>query len=183
MSCREALNIAQDQDLDLVLVAEKAQPPVVRIIDHGRWKYEQDKLKKEHKKKKPQEVKGITLRPGTAEHDLQVIVRKAIKFLNEGDKVRLVCRFRQRELAHPEVGKGKLLIIAERLADLGKPDRDPILNGREMVLLINPKPATGGVKKNVKAEEQASDEVENQQNGGEEVQNLGNGEDHATEVS
>ncbi len=159
MTCREALNAAKDQELDLVLVAEKAQPPVVRIINFGRWKYEQEKLKKENKKK-TQEVKGITMRPGTAEHDLQVIVKKAIKFLGEGDKVRLVCRFRQRELAHPEVGKGKLLIIAERLADLGKPDRDPILNGREMVLLINPKPA-GGPKKNVKAEDQ--------QDGGEEV--------------
>jgi translation initiation factor IF-3 len=153
MSTKEALRLAEDMGLDLVLVAEKAQPPVVRIIDHGRWKYEQSKAKKENKRK-TQEVKGIQLRPVTGEHDLQVIVKKAIKFLQEGDKVRFVCRFRQRELAHPKVGEGKLRYIMENIEDYGKADRDPVLSGRDMVLVVNPKPQAppGGTKKNVEAE-------------------------------
>ncbi len=134
---------AESEGLDLVLVAPKAQPPVAKIIDHGRWKYEQNKLRKENKKK-TQEVKGISLRPGTAEHDLQVIVRKATKFLKAGDKVRIVCRFRPRELAHPAVGREKLLMIAESLADLGKRDKDPALSNRDMVMIINPKSTPTG---------------------------------------
>jgi len=151
MSTREALNLAQQADLDLVLVAPTAEPPVARIVDYGRWKYEQEKTKKENKKK-TQEVKGITLRPNTAEHDLMVLVRKAIQFLGEGDKVRLVCRFKQRELAHPEVGAKKLEFIAAQVDEIGKRDKDPALSGREMVMVLNPKPA--GKQKNAKAEDQ-----------------------------
>lgn len=161
MPTRQALELAEEKGLDLVLIAEKAQPPVCRIIDHGRWKYEQSKAKKENKKK-PQEVKGINLRPATGEHDLQVIIKKALKFLEEGDKVRLVCRFRQRELAHPRVGEQKLRKIMEALDEVGKPERDPVLTGRDMVLVVNPRPpGTGGAKKNVKTEDPP--------NGGEEV--------------
>jgi translation initiation factor IF-3 len=154
MPTRKALDLAEDQGLDLVLIAEKAQPPVVRIIDHGRWKYEQSKAKKESKKK-VQEVKGINMRPATGEHDLQIIIKKAIKFLQDGDKVRLVCRFRQRELAHPKVGETKLRHIMQALEEFGKTERDPILGGREMVLVISPRPQApppGGAKKNVEAE-------------------------------
>ncbi len=159
MSCRDALNMAEERGLDLVLVAEKAQPPVVKITNYGRWKYEQSKAKKENKKK-PQEVKGITISPRIAEHDLMVAMKKAERFLNENDKVRIVCRFKQRELAHPDIGKQKLLWIADKVADLGKIDRDPALSGREMVLIINPKPS-GGAKKNAKAEDvqDSSEEV------------------------
>lgn len=137
MSTRDALNKAKDEGMDLVLVAQKAQPPVAKIIDYGRWKYEQNKIRRENKRK-TQEVKGITMRPGTATHDLQVIIRKATKFLEAGDKVRIVCRFRYRELAHPNVGKEKLIGIAEELAELGKMEREPALNGREMVMVLNP---------------------------------------------
>lgn len=159
MPTREALNLAEEQGLDLVLVAEKAQPPVTRITNHGRWKYQQSKLKKENAKK-AQELKGITMRPNIAEHDLQVIIRKATKFLQEGDKVRFVCRFRPRELAHPENGQRKLDAIMEAIGEFGKQDKKPMLNGREMVMLVNPI-SSGGQKKNAKAEDQ--------QNGGEEV--------------
>jgi len=158
MSTREALNLAQQAELDLVLVAPAADPPVAKIVDYGRWKYEQEKTKKENKKK-TQEVKGITLRPNTAEHDLMVLVRKALQFLGEGDKVRVVCRFKQRELAHPEVGAKKLEFIANNVEEVGKRDKDPVLSGREMVMVLNPRPA--GKQKNAKAEDQ--------QNSGEEV--------------
>lgn len=152
MPTREALNLAENEDMDLVLVAEKAQPPVVRIIDFGRWKYEQSKLKKESKKK-TQEVKGINLTPRTGEHDLMVVVKKAIRFLLDGDKVRIVCRFRQRELVHPKVGEEKLKYIVGHLEEYGKLERDPALAGREMVIVLSPKPQSGGAKKNVKAED------------------------------
>lgn len=159
MTCRDALNMAESQGLDLVLVAERAQPPVVKIANYGKWKYEQSKAKKENKKK-TQEVKGITISPRIAEHDLTVAMKKAERFLLDNDKVRIVCRFKARELAHPIIGHQKLMWIADRVAEIGKIDRDPVLNGREMVLIINPK-VTGGAKKNAKTEDE--------QDGGEEV--------------
>jgi translation initiation factor IF-3 len=140
MPVREALNRARDAGLDLVLVAERADPAVVKIVDYGKHKYEQSKLKKD-KKPKAQDVKGVKLSPNIGEHDVQVIVRKARTFLTDGDKVRVVCRFRQRELAHPEVGRRKIEAVIEAVGDLGKPDKDPMLNGREMVVVINPVPA------------------------------------------
>jgi translation initiation factor IF-3 len=149
VSSRDALRAAQEADLDLVLVAPNADPPVCKIVDYGKHKYEQSKAKKDHKRK-VQEVKGVKLRPGTDVHDLQVLVRKAKKFLEDGDKVRVTCVFRHRELAHPEVGREKLHKIAAELESLGKVDRDPILNGREMVIVVNPIP---GKKKDVKAED------------------------------
>lgn len=143
--------MAQQEGLDLVLVAANAQPPVARIVDYGKWKYEQDKLKKDQKKK-TQEVKGIKISPNIAEHDIQVAVRKAKEFLGENDKVRIVCRFRYRELAYPDRGREKMEHIAQELAEFGKRERDPVLNGREMVMVINPKPTGGSAKKNAKAE-------------------------------
>lgn len=150
MPVRESLNKARELGLDLVLVAERADPPVVKIVDYGKHKYEQSKLKKD-KKPKGQDVKGVKLSPNIGEHDVQVIVRKARTFLTDGDKVRVVCRFRQRELAHPEVGRRKIQSVIDAVADLGKPDKDPALSGREMVVVINPTPA--GKSKDVKTED------------------------------
>lgn len=135
---REAIEKAKEAELDLVLIAAHADPPVAKIIDHGKYKYEQAKLKKENRRK-VQEVKGVKLRPGTQEHDLQVLVRNAQKFLSEGDKVRIVCQFRRRELDHPAIGKEKLKWVAEQLEEHGKLDREPVLNGREMVMVVSPK--------------------------------------------
>lgn len=146
---REALTLARENELDLVLVAPNADPPVCKIVDYGKHKYDQAKAKKDHKKK-VQEVKGVKLRPGTDTHDIGVLVRKAKKFLEEGHKVRVTCVFRYRELAHPEVGRDKLQVIAEQLADLGKVDRDPSMNGRELVMVVNP---TAGKKKDAKTED------------------------------
>jgi translation initiation factor IF-3 len=156
---REALEKAKEAGLDLVLVAEKAVPPVCKIVDFGKHKYEQSKLKKD-KKPKGQEVKGIKVSPNIAEHDLGVQIRKTRQFLEDGDKVRVVCRFRQRELQHPENGRRKLDAVIAGVADLGKPDKEPALSGREMTVVINPKP-TGGKNKDGKDE--------NKQDGGEEV--------------
>lgn len=153
LNSRDALDIAQGEGLDLVLVAPNAQPPVARIVDYGKWKYEQDKLKRDQKKK-TQEVKGIKISPRIAEHDMQVAIRKAIEFLGDGDKVRLVCRFRFRELAYPELGRERMEKIADELAEYGKRERDPALSGREMVMVINPKPQTGGGKKDAKAKDE-----------------------------
>lgn len=158
MSSREALNQAREEGLDLVLVADKADPAVVKIVDYGKHKYEQSKLKKD-KKPKGQDVKGVKLSPNIGEHDVQVIVKRARAFLTEGDKVRVVCRFRQRELSHPEVGRRKIEAVIEAVADLGRPDKDPTLSGREMVVVINPTPT--GSKKDGK--------TENKQDGGKEV--------------
>ena len=149
MSSREALHKAQEMELDLVLVAPNADPPVCKVVDYGKHKYDQAKAKKDHKRK-VQEVKGVKLRPGTDVHDIGVLVRKAKRFLEEGHKVRVTCVFRHRELAHPEVGREKLAKIAVQLEALGKVDRDPVLNGREMVIVVNPIP---GKKKDAKAED------------------------------
>jgi translation initiation factor IF-3 len=160
LSTRTAVDMARGEGLDLVLVAANAVPPVVRIVDHGKYKYEQSKLNKDKKPKK-QEVKGIKISPTTADHDLQVATRSAIKFLGEGHKVRLVCRFRKRQLGHPEVGRDRIMKIVNWVAEHGRIERDPALSGNEMVVVINPKPAGGGTKKNV--------ETEDKQDGGEEV--------------
>jgi translation initiation factor IF-3 len=151
MPTREALERAKEAGLDLVMVAEKAEPPVCKIVDFGRHKYEQSKLKKD-KKPKAQEVKGIKVSPNIAEHDLSVQIRKARQFLEDGDKVRVVCRFRQRELQHPDNGRRKIDAVIAEVADLGKPDKEPVLTGREMTVVINPKPA-GGKNKDAKSED------------------------------
>jgi len=152
--------MAEDAGLDLVMVAPNAEPPVAKIVDHGKYKYEQDKQKKDQKKK-PQEVKGIKISPNIAENDMRTATRKAIDFLGNGDKVRVVCRFKFRELAYPDRGKQKLLWIAKELEEIGKPEKEPALNGREMVMVINPKVTGGSQKKNAKAEDtqDSSEEV------------------------
>jgi len=138
VSTREALDKAIEVGLDLVLVAAQAEPPVARIVNYGKYKYEQAKQKKDHKPKK-QEVKGIKISPNIAEHDLMVQARKAKQFLGEGHKVRVVCRFRARELAHPELGVKKMDVISQVVEEIGKREKDPALTGREMVMVINPK--------------------------------------------
>lgn len=159
MKTEEAIDIAREEGLDLVLIAPNAEPPVCRIVDYGKHKYDQDKLKKDQKRK-VQEVKGIKISPKIQEHDIQVGIRKAAKFLQAGDKVRLVCRFRRRELAYPKLGYDKLEYMSEQLQEYGRKERDPVLNGNEMVMVLNPK-SSGSQKKDAKAE--------NEQDGSQEV--------------
>ncbi|MFO0091065.1 MAG: translation initiation factor IF-3, partial [Armatimonadota bacterium] len=161
LDTRDAVNRAQGEGLDLVLVAPNADPPVCRIVDYGKYKYELAKRTKDNKPKK-QEVKGIKISPVIADHDLMVAVRSTIKFLEEGHKVRVVCRFRKKQLTHPEVGKARLLKLIERVEEVGKPDREPVMSGMEMVVVINPKII--GSKKN------AQGKTEDKQDSSEAVQ-------------
>lgn len=148
MQSRQALAQAKEQGLDLLMVAPNAQPPVCRIVDYGKYKYETEKREKENKRKQ-QDVKGIKLRPGTAENDLNTLLRNARKFLDEGDKVRVVCQFRAREITHPEIGLKQMAKIAERLADIATVEKAASLDGRQMVMVLIPKPkkTTEGKKK------------------------------------
>lgn len=166
---RKALTMAEEAGLDLVLVAPGAQPPVCRIIDYGRYKYEQGKRDKENKqKRKTQDVKGIKIGPGTAGHDLQVSLKNAKKFLAEGDKVRFLVQFRSREIAHPELGVAKLKWFLEQLGDMVVVDKPAGLEGRQMTMVVSPnkKALSKGQDKDGKQAENVQDRVE-------EVQNLG----------
>ena len=160
MQSRQALNIAREEGLDLVLVSPTAQPPVCRIIDYGKHKYLEGKLGKD-KKSKQQEVKGIKISPRIAEHDLAFNIKKAIEFLEEGNKVKVTCMFKAREVTHPELGRKKLDVFAEHVADYGIVERIPTLDGRLMIMVLNPKP--GAAKK-----KDAKDP--NKQNSGQAVQ-------------
>ncbi len=173
MQSRQALTIARDEGLDLVLVSATAQPPVCKIIDYGKHKYLEGKLGN-NKKSKQQELKGIKISPRIAAHDLGFLVKNAIKFLEEGSKVKVTCQFRSREITHPELGKQKLDTFAELCLDFGTVERQPALDGRLMIMVLTPKP--GAVKK-----KDAKDQ--NKQDSGKAVQDHGNGQDNATEVA
>ncbi len=173
LQSRQALTLAREQGLDLVMVSPQAQPPVCKIIDFGKYKYTNEKLQKESKKKQ-QEVKGIKMRPGTAEHDLLHLVKNASKFLDEGHKVKVTCQFRAREITHPEIGLRKMEWFAQQLAGVSVVERPPSLDGKLMIMILNPKPATGK-SKNAKDQDQ--------QNGSKTVQNHRDGEDNPPPVA
>jgi len=174
MQSRQALQQARDEGLDLVMVSPTAQPPVCKIIDFGKHKYLEGKLGKD-KKSKQQDVKGIKISPRIAEHDLAFLVKNAIRFLEEGHKVKVTCMFKAREITHPELGRKKLDTFADMVKDIALVERAPSLDGRMMIMVLNPKPNTGSKKTNAKAEDK--------QDSGEKVQDLRNGEDSAPEVA
>ncbi len=159
MQSRVALAQAREQGLDLLMVAPNAQPPVCRIVDYGKFKYETEKKEKENKRKQ-QDVKGIKLRPGTAENDLNTLLRNARKFLEEGDKVRAVCQFRAREITHPEIGLKQMAKIAERLADIAIVEKAASLDGRQMVMVMIPKPGKSTPPKASSPKPAESEQVE-----------------------
>lgn len=142
LQTRDALDLSREAGLDLVLVAPTAVPPVCKIVDHGKYKYETQKREKENRKKK-QEVKGIKMSPRIAQHDLDTLRRHATKFLAEGNKLKVTCMFRMRELAHKDIGLKKMQMFAEAIADIAVVERPPLLEGRQMIMIISPKP---GVK-------------------------------------
>jgi len=140
METRQALSIAREAGLDLVEVAPTAQPPVCRILDYGKFKYDQSKKQKEAKKKSHTvDVKGIRMRYGTEAHDLEYRVKDARRFLEEGNKVQVTLIFRGREMSHPEIGKAQLDKLSQALADIGVVERPPVMEGRRMTLLLAPK--------------------------------------------
>lgn len=137
---RTALSMAKEQGLDLIEVAPQAVPPVCRIMDYGKYKYEQAKRDKDaHKKQKGGDVKGVWLRPQTDDHDLEFKLKNALKFLEEGDKVRVVVRFRSREITHPEFGRRLLERVAELSAGVAAVEKPPAMEGRMMTMILAPK--------------------------------------------
>lgn len=140
MSGRDALRLAQEQELDLVEVAPTAKPPVCRIMDYGKFKYEQSKREKEAKKKqKIVSIKEMKFRPNIEDHDRDVKTKNIIKFLTEGDKVKVTMMFRGRELAHTPLGKQILEQVAQSLQDISNIERHPKLEGRNMIMILTPK--------------------------------------------
>lgn len=164
--------MAREAGLDLVMVSPQAQPPVCKILDYGKFKYLTEKQEKEKKRTK-QEVKGIKMRPGTAENDLNTLSRNARRFLEEGHKVKVTCQFRAREVTHPEIGVRKMTAFAGKLADISVVERPPSLDGKLMIMILMPKPAA--VKK-----KDAKDQDE--QNSSEAIQDHGERQDHPEEV-
>jgi translation initiation factor IF-3 len=140
METRQALALARDAGLDLVEVAPTAQPPVCRILDHGKFKYDQAKKQKDAKKKAHTvDIKGIRMRYGTEAHDLEYRVKDARKFLEEGNKVQVTLIFRGREMSHPEIGKAQMEKLTAAVADIAVVERPPLMEGRRMTLLLSPK--------------------------------------------
>lgn len=140
MPTRDALEMARERGLDLVEVAPNAVPPVCRIIDYGRFKYEQSKREREaQKKSKSVEMKGIRLRPRIDEHDFQFRLRNAKQFLQEGDKVKVTVIFRSREITHPEFARDLLNRMASETADMANVEKPASLEGRTMTMILTPK--------------------------------------------
>jgi len=139
MSLAEAKAQAEEAGKDLVEIVPNADPPVCRVMDYGKFKYELSKKAQQAKKKQKQTtVKEIKFRPGTEEADYQVKLRNLIRFLSEGDKTKVTLRFRGREMAHQELGAKLLERIESDLEEYGKVEQYPKLEGRQMVMVIGP---------------------------------------------
>ncbi len=140
MPVEEALDKARDAGLDLVEISPHAEPPVCRIMDFGKFRYESNKKKQQAKKKlKQTQLKEIKFRPGTDINDYRVKLRKLIHFLEEGDKAKVTLRFRGREMAHQELGRRLLARVEEDLKDYGVVEQYPKLEGRQMVMVLAPR--------------------------------------------
>lgn len=140
MSSREALAIAETKELDLVMIAPQAKPPVCRIMDYGKYLYELQKKEKEaRKKQKVTVMKEVRVSPNIEDNDLNVKAKNAEKFLNDGDKVKVTVRFRGREAEHSHFGREILIKFAERLSEVGLVEKEPKLEGRNMIMILTPK--------------------------------------------
>lgn len=136
---QRALAHAQDLGYDLVEIAPNSTPPVARILDFGKYRYaEQQKAKEAKKRQRSVTWKEIRITPKIDEHDIETKIKSAAKFLDEGDKLKVTVRFRGRELAHPDRGRVLLLQVADRLKDHGIVERMPLLEGRSMIMVMNP---------------------------------------------
>ncbi len=131
--------MAEEAGLDLVEISPNANPPVCKIMDYGKYKYEQQKREAEaRKKQKTIEVKEVKFRPNTDTHDYEVKMRNVFKFLENGDKVKVTLRFRGREMAHQQLGRELLQRVAEDVKELGKVENMPKMEGRQMIMIIAP---------------------------------------------
>ncbi|MBO6865703.1 MAG: translation initiation factor IF-3 [Thalassococcus sp.] len=139
VSPARAMELADEAGLDLVEISPNATPPVCKIMDFGKFKYEQQKREAEaRKKQKIIEVKEVKFRPNTDTHDYEVKMRNVYKFLENGDKVKVTLRFRGREMAHQNLGRDLLERVAEDVKELGKIENMPKMEGRQMVMMIGP---------------------------------------------
>ena len=139
MAIDEALRIASEAELDLVEISPNAQPPVCRVMDYGKYKFEQSKKAHQAKKKQKQiQVKEIKFRPGTEEGDYQVKLRKLIEFLEAGDKTKITIRYRGREMQHQELGAQLLDRIEQDLESHGVVEQRPKMEGRQLVMVLAP---------------------------------------------
>jgi translation initiation factor IF-3 len=143
MSLKDALRHAQDAQLDLVKIASDAKPPVCKVMDFGKFKYEQSKREKEARKnQKIINIKEIRMNPTIDEHDFQVRLKNTLKFLKDGDKVKVSIRFRGRQMAHTKLGEEVLNKMAENIKELGVVERAPKMEGRNMIMILSPKQTT-----------------------------------------
>lgn len=138
LSVSEGVKLAEEAGLDLVEVSPNAEPPVCKILDYGKYKYEQQKKASEaRKKQKVVDVKEVKIRPGIEDHDYKVKMRSARKFLENGDKVKVTMRFRGREMAHQNIGMDLLKRMIEELSDIGKVDLEPKMEGRQIIMVLS----------------------------------------------
>ena len=140
MGLRAAIDLAKEEGLDLVEVSPNAEPPVCRIMDFGKYLFEQNKKAQSAKRKQKQvHVKEIKFRPGTDEGDYKIKLRKLIEFLEDGDKTKVTLRFRGREMAHKELGAALLARVRDDLEEYGTVEQMPQMEGRQMIMVIAPK--------------------------------------------
>lgn len=147
VSRNEALALAEEAGLDLAEIAPSAQPPVAKILDWGKYRYEQTKQEnKSRKNQKAVEIKQVRLGLKIGEHDIQVKLRSARKFLEVGNKVKVTLRFRGREITHPDLGRAVLTGFVDRLNDVAVIEQTPQMTGRDFNMVVAPKPITKEVK-------------------------------------
>lgn len=140
VSLREAMVMAEELDIDLVEISPTAQPPVCKLMDYGKFKYETSKKRHEAKLKQKQvQIKEVKFRPGTDDGDYGVKLRNLVRFLSDGDKAKVTLRFRGREMAHQDIGLALLKRVEADLAEVGTVEQFPRLEGRQMVMMIAPK--------------------------------------------
>ena len=140
MSSEEALKIAEEREMDLVMIAPGSKPPVCKIMDYGKYRFEQAKREKEARKnQRVIEVKEIRMSPGIGENDFNTKLRHGQKFLADGDRLKVTIRFRGREMAHTNIGEQLLKSFAEQCADVATMDKNPKLEGRNMSMFLSPK--------------------------------------------
>ncbi|MGI6262591.1 MAG: translation initiation factor IF-3 [Succiniclasticum sp.] len=140
MATRDAVRIAEEHHLDLVEISPQARPPVCKILDYGKYRYEQQKREKEaRKKQKVFEIKEVKLRPGIEDHDFDVKFKNAVRFLADGNKVKVTIMFRGREMSHPELGEVLLNKMAAQLGDTAVVEKKPKIEGRNMTMVVAPK--------------------------------------------
>lgn len=142
MPTAQALKLAEEQQLDLVNIAPAARPPVCKLMDYGKYRFEMSKKEREIKKnQKIMETKEVRLSATIEDHDIDVRYRQAVKFLQDGNKLKVTIRFRGRQIAHSEIGNQVMQEFAERIKDYGTVERRPVVEGRNMIMMVAPRDA------------------------------------------